>query len=71
MTTVPNPRPEPEGGSGFCRVQVAAPTTRVDLALPTAVPLAALLPTIVGHAEQDLASPQGWVLSRLDAPAAE
>jgi type VII secretion integral membrane protein EccD len=66
VTTVPNPRTEPDGGSGFCRVQVAAPTTRVDLALPTAVPLAALLPTIVGHAEQDLASPQGWVLSRLD-----
>ena len=27
-------------GAGFCRVQVAGPTTRVDLAVPTAVPLA-------------------------------
>jgi type VII secretion integral membrane protein EccD len=53
-------------GSGFCRVQVAAPTTRVDLALPTSVPVAGLLPAIVGYAEQDLAAPQGWALSRLD-----
>ncbi len=53
-------------GSGFCRVQVAAPTTRVDLALPTSVPIAGLLPAIVGYAEQDLAAPQGWALSRLD-----
>ena len=45
----------PEGvtAAGFCRVQVAAPTTRVDLAVPTAVPLAALLPGIVSFAEQD------------------
>jgi type VII secretion integral membrane protein EccD len=53
-------------GSGFCRVQVAGPTTRVDLALPTAVPLAGLLPSIVAFAEQDAAAPQGWALSRLD-----
>ena len=61
-------RPEPDAGtgSGFCRVQVAAPTTRVDLALPTGVPLAGLLPAIVGYAEQDAASPDGWALSRLD-----
>ena len=60
------PGTEPDGGSGFCRVQVAAPTTRVDLALPTGVPLAALLPAIVGYAEQDLSAPAGWALSRLD-----
>ena len=30
--------------AGFTRVAIAAPTTRVDLALPTAVPLVALLP---------------------------
>ena len=53
-------------GAGFCRVQVAAPTTRVDLAVPTAVPLAALLPGIVSFAEQDGAAPHGWALSRLD-----
>ena len=53
-------------GAGFCRVQIAAPTTRVDLAVPTAVPLAALLPSIVSFAEQDGAAPHGWALSRLD-----
>ena len=59
-------------GAGFCRIQIAAPTTRVDLAVPTAVPLAALLPGIVSFAEQDWAAqqdgaaPHGWALSRLD-----
>src|SRR6476660_8211550 len=53
-------------GAGFCRIQIAAPTTRVDLAVPTAVPLAALLPGIVSFAEQDGAAPHGWALSRLD-----
>jgi len=53
-------------GGGFCRVQIAGPTTRVDLSVPTAVPLAALLPSIVYFAEQDAAAPQGWALSRLD-----
>ena len=59
-------------GSGFCRVQIAGPTTRVDLSVPTTVPLAALLPTIVTFAEQDWAAqqdgaaPHGWALSRLD-----
>ena len=58
---------EPDGtGGGFCRVQIAGPTTRVDLAVPTAVPLAALLPSIVSFAEQDAAAPQGWALSRPD-----
>ena len=69
MTTVPaGSGTEPDGGSGsgFCRVQIAAPNTRVDLALPTAVPLAGLLPAIVGYAEQNLAAPRGWALSRLD-----
>ena len=70
VTTVPlGPGPsEPNSGtgSGFCRVQVAAPTTRVDLALPTAVPLAGLLPAIVDYAEQNAAAPEGWALSRLD-----
>jgi type VII secretion integral membrane protein EccD len=47
-------------------VSVAAPTTRVDLALPTSVPLAALLPSIVTFAEQDPAASQSWALSRLD-----
>ena len=69
MTTASlGPGAEPDGGtgSGFCRVQIAGPTTRVDLALPTGVPLAALLPSIVGYAEQNPGAPEGWALSRLD-----
>ena len=71
MTTVPmgpTAEAEPDSGigSGFCRVQIAAPTTRVDLALPTGVPLAGLLPAIVGYAEQDPPRREGWALSRLD-----
>jgi type VII secretion integral membrane protein EccD len=53
-------------GEGFCRVAIAAPATRVDLALPTGVPLVALLPSVVTYAEQDPAAPHGWALSRLD-----
>ncbi len=34
----------------FCRVTVAAPTTRVDLAVPAQVPVAALLPALLRHA---------------------
>jgi type VII secretion integral membrane protein EccD len=58
-------------GGGFCRVQIAGPTTRVDVAVPTAVPLAALLPGIVSFAEQDGAAPHGWALSRLDGTRLE
>jgi ESX secretion system protein EccD len=64
--TATQAEPESVVGGGFCRVQIAGPTTRVDLAVPTAVPLAALLPSIVSFAEQDAAAPQGWALSRLD-----
>lgn len=55
-----------DAGGGFTRVAIAAPTTRVDLALPTSVPLVTLLPAIVGHAEQDPTAPGSWALSRLD-----
>lgn len=54
-----------EGGA-FCRVAIAGPATQVDLALPAAVPVAALLPSIVTFAEQDPAAAHGWALSRLD-----
>ena len=53
-------------GGGFCRASIAAPTTHVDLALPTSVPLVGLLPSIVTFAEQDPAAPHSWALSRLD-----
>jgi type VII secretion integral membrane protein EccD len=53
-------------GTGFCRVAIAAPTTRVDLALPVGVPVVSLLPAIVTRAEQDPTASHGWTLRRLD-----
>jgi type VII secretion integral membrane protein EccD len=55
--------------SGISRVTIVAPTTRVDLALPTDVPLASLLPTLLTYAGEHLAdegvAQGGWLLSRL------
>ena len=55
---------------GLARVTVAAPTRRVDVALPEAVPVAELLPTLLRHAGEGLADEAqdhgGWVLRRAD-----
>jgi len=55
---------------GLARVTVAAPTRRVDVALPDAVPVAELLPALLrsageGHAD-DGQTHGGWVLRRAD-----
>jgi len=54
---------------GVSRVTIVAPRTRMDLALPTDVPLADLLPTLLRYVGEDLADEGtargGWVLSRL------
>jgi type VII secretion integral membrane protein EccD len=54
---------------GLSRVTIVAPRTRMDLALPTDVALADLLPTLLRYAGEDLADEAaakgGWVLSRL------
>src|SRR5689334_21665708 len=59
-------------GLGVSRVTVVAPNTRVDLALPTDVALADLLPTVLRYAGEDLADDpsarHGWVLSRMGGP---
>ncbi|WP_327004210.1 type VII secretion integral membrane protein EccD [Dactylosporangium sp. NBC_01737] len=56
-------------GGGMSRVTIVAPKTRVDLALPSDVPLADLLPTVLRYAGDGLADDpagrDGWVLSRL------
>jgi type VII secretion integral membrane protein EccD len=56
-------------GAGPSRVTIVAPRTRVDLAIPSDVPLAHLLPTLLRYAGEELAdSPegsQGWALARL------
>lgn len=57
------------GGLGVSRVTIVAPNTRVDLALPTDVALADLLPTVLRYAGEDLADDpsarHGWMLSRM------
>lgn len=60
-------------GGGLSRVTIVAPQTRIDLALPSDVPLVDLLPTVLGYAGERLADDptarNGWVLSRLGGPA--
>jgi len=53
----------------LCRLTVRAPEKVVDLAVPSDIPLADLLPVIVVHAGEDLeeagAEHDGWVLQRI------
>ncbi len=60
-------------GVDLCRVRVVAPHSQVDLALPTTVPLADLLPVVLRLAgdglAEDGAAHGGWALQRLgEAP---
>jgi hypothetical protein len=60
-------------GSGeVCRLTVYSPASRVELAVPVHVPVADLLPTILGHLGPELATTGmehgGWVLQRLGEP---
>ncbi|MGK5738006.1 type VII secretion integral membrane protein EccD [Micromonospora sp. URMC 103] len=54
---------------GLSRITIVAPRTRMDLALPSDVPLADLLPTLLRYAGEDLADEGvrhgGWSLTRL------
>jgi hypothetical protein len=51
---------------GLSRVTIVAPRSRVDVALPSDVPLADLLPTLLGFAGTATEeSRHGWTLSRL------
>lgn len=58
---------------GLSRVTIVSPRSRVDLALPSDIPLADLMPTLLAYAGEDLASEGlphgGWVLSRLSGQA--
>ncbi|MFE6777597.1 type VII secretion integral membrane protein EccD [Streptomyces sp. NPDC057702] len=62
--------------AGLCRLTVRAPAKSIDLAVPADVPVADLLPAILGYAGDDLEEAGiehgGWVLQRLgDAPLDE
>jgi type VII secretion integral membrane protein EccD len=56
-------------GADLCRVRLVGPRTQVDLALPTTVPLADLLPSLLRMAGEELAEEGaghgGWALQRL------
>lgn len=54
---------------GMCRIVVRAPESTFELTVPTDVPIADLLPTVVGYAGADLDEAGlehgGWILQRL------
>lgn len=58
--------------ASLCRVTVRAPARTVDLAVPSDVPVADLLPTVLGYGGDDLEEAGlehgGWVLQRLGGP---
>ncbi|MCZ9344045.1 EsaB/YukD family protein, partial [Streptomyces sp. TRM76130] len=55
--------------AGLCRVTIRAPEKTIDLAVPSDIPLADLLPVVVGHAGEQLEEAGlqhgGWVLQRI------
>jgi type VII secretion integral membrane protein EccD len=61
------------GDAGLARITLVAPRTRIDLALPTDVPLADLLPTLLHVTGNDFAGEGvaggAWALSRLGGAA--
>jgi type VII secretion integral membrane protein EccD len=55
--------------AGLCRLTVRAPAKSMDLAVPADVPVADLLPAVLGYGGDDLGETglehEGWVLQRL------
>jgi type VII secretion integral membrane protein EccD len=55
--------------AGLCRLTVHAPAKAIDLAVPADVPVADLLPAVLGYSGDDLGEAglehEGWVLQRL------
>ncbi|MEU3269279.1 type VII secretion integral membrane protein EccD [Saccharomonospora sp. NPDC006951] len=65
-----NQAASPAGGSGeMCRLTICGPNSRVELAVPAHVPIADLMPTVLGYLDPALATTGlghgGWVLQRL------
>lgn len=62
----------PTPSAQLCHLVVAGPDRRVELAVPTNVPIADLLPTLLGHLGPHLADAgldhEGWILQRLGDP---
>ncbi|MEU2721527.1 type VII secretion integral membrane protein EccD [Streptomyces smyrnaeus] len=58
-------------GSAFCRIAIAGPRSRADLAVPLGVPLSRLMPALVRHAGEETgpdggALHEGWALRTAD-----
>ncbi|GAB2922055.1 type VII secretion integral membrane protein EccD [Micromonospora polyrhachis] len=57
----------------LCRLLVVGPTSRVDVSLPTHIPLADLMPALLSALGSDLADRglehSGWIVQRLGGPA--
>lgn len=57
--------------AGVCRLTVRAPSRSLDLAVPSDIPVADLLPAVLGYGGDDLGEAgldhDGWVLQRLGA----
>jgi type VII secretion integral membrane protein EccD len=64
---------QPGGGTGFCRVTVVAPDSRVDVALPEDIPVADLHPEILRLSGQspEPGAPVGYHLVRRDGTVLE
>ncbi|PJE95498.1 type VII secretion integral membrane protein EccD [Streptomyces carminius] len=58
--------------AALCRLTVRAPARTIDLAVPADVPVADLLPTVIGYGGEELEESGlehgGWVLQRLGGP---
>lgn len=57
----------------LCRLLVVGPTSQIDVSLPTHIPLADMMPALLGALGPDLADRglehSGWIVQRLGGPA--
>jgi type VII secretion integral membrane protein EccD len=65
MTTATPPRLAPAPGTDSCRITVAGPARRVDLAVPATMTMTQLLPALLPHVVAEDERSQAWVLQRL------
>ncbi|GAA1908975.1 type VII secretion integral membrane protein EccD [Streptantibioticus ferralitis] len=65
-TAIPAPRTPGAYSTEVCRLTIAGPAGRADLAVPVTTPVSALLPVLLRHVPADPARPVGtWTLQRL------
>ncbi|MEV1007531.1 type VII secretion integral membrane protein EccD [Streptomyces sp. NPDC049881] len=71
MSASTTSQPAAPSGADFVRIGLAGPRSRADLAVPAAVPLARLMPALLGHAGEDPGTDGGvrhggWIMRRTD-----